>query len=64
MPIIQEKRNNAIENILSIASELKNNTATPLQIESHDMQLDMVETNQIPTKVTAVERAELKTDVH
>ena len=64
MPIIQEKRNNAIENILSIASELQSNTAAPLQIESHDMQLDIIESNHIPTKVTAVECAVLKTDVH
>eukprot|EP01046_Picozoa_sp_COSAG06_P089517 COSAG06_NODE_35889_length_454_cov_1.011268_1_plen_47_part_01 len=47
MPIIQEKRNNAIENILSIASELQNNTATPLQIDTHEMQLDIIESNQI-----------------
>ena len=50
------KRQNAIENIFSIARELRNNAATVAQ-EPQLFQLDKIEANQAPTTVSAEEMA-------
>ena len=56
LPVIQEKRQNAIENIFSIARELRNSAATVAQ-EPQLFQLDKIEANQAPTTVSAEEMA-------
>ena len=48
IPVIQEKRQNAVENILSIARELRDNAATHANSQKR---LEKVKSNQSPAKL-------------